>query len=78
MEIESNVVDDNGTDQSQARAMLQAFMDNGFDGDDEKTGTILDRPSTEIHDMINGDLNINHDLTIKMRVIAKERGIDLE
>jgi hypothetical protein len=77
MEVESNIVDDNGTDQSEARNILQAFRDNGFDGDEEKAGIVLGRPSSEIHDMLSGDLNIDDDLAMKIRGIAEERGIEL-
>jgi len=77
MEVESNIVDDNGTDQSEARELLKAFKDNGFNGDEEKAGIVLGRPSSEIHDMLSGDLNIDDDLAMKIRGIAEERGIEL-
>jgi len=77
MEVESNIVDDQETDQNEARSILQAFRDNGFDGDDEQTGIVLGRPATEIEDMVNGDLDIDDDLAMKIHGIAKERGIDL-
>jgi hypothetical protein len=77
MEIESNIVDDRGTDQSEAQDMLRAFRDNGFEGDDGRTGLVLGRPSGEIHQMVGGDLEIDDDLVEKVRGIAEERGIDL-
>jgi hypothetical protein len=77
MEVESNIVDDNGTDQSAAKEMLRAFCDNGFEGDDGRAAMVLGRPASEIRDMVNGDLDIDDDLTMKMRGIADERGIEL-
>jgi hypothetical protein len=77
MEVESNIVDDQGTDQADAQEMLKAFRDNGFDGDDEKTGLVLGRPSSEIRDMVAGDVDIDDDLVMKMRGIAKERGLEV-
>ena len=77
MEVESNIVGDQESNQAEARDILKAFNDNGFDGDVEETGTVLGRPSREIRDMLNGDLDVDDDLAMKMRAIAKERGIDL-
>jgi hypothetical protein len=77
MEVESNIVDDQGTDQSDAREMLKAFRDNGFDGDDERTGLVLGRPPGEIREMVAGDIDIDDDLVMKMRGIAKERDLQI-
>lgn len=77
MEVGSNIVDDQGTDQSAAKEMLKAFRDNGFEGDDERAAVVLGRPASEIKDMVDGDLDIDDDLAIKMRGIADERGIEL-
>ena len=77
MEVESNIVDDAGTDQSKAQEMLRSFRDNGFEGDDERTALVLGRPASEIREMIGGDLDIDDDLALKVRGIAKERGIEL-
>jgi hypothetical protein len=77
MDIESNIVDDAGTDQSDARDMLRAFCENGFDGDDERAGLALGRPASEIRDMVDGGLEVDDDLAMKVRGIAEERGIEL-
>jgi len=77
MDVESNIVDDQGTSQADAQEMLKAFCRNGFDGDEEKTGLVLGRPASEIRDMIAGDVDIDDDLVTKMRGIAKERGFQL-
>jgi hypothetical protein len=78
MDLESNIVDDRGTDQDQAQEILRAFCDNGFDGDDEKAGLVLGRPPSEIREMLDGDLDIDDDLAMKVRGIAEERGIALQ
>lgn len=78
MEVESNIVDDRGTDQGEAQQMLQAFVENGFEGDEERTGLVLGRPGNEIREMINGDIPIDDDMAMKVRGIADERGIQLQ
>jgi len=77
MEVESNIVDDRGTDHNAAKEILRSFRDNGFDGDDEQTGLVLGRPASEIRDMVDGDLVVDDDLAMKVRGIADERGIEL-
>jgi hypothetical protein len=77
MEVGSNIVDDRGTDQADAQEMLKAFCEKGFNGDDERAGVVLGRPASEIRDMIAGDVEIDDDLIMKMRGIAKERGLQL-
>lgn len=74
MEVESKIVENKDTDEQE---MLRSFCENGFDGDDEKTGLVLGRPASEIRDMIDGGVDIDHDLAMKVRGIAEERGIDL-
>ena len=78
MEVESNIVDDRGTDQGESQQMLQAFVENGFEGDEERTGLVLGRPGNEIRDMINGDIPIDDDMAMRVRGIADERGIQLQ
>ena len=78
MEVESNIVDDRGTDQAQAQEILRSFCENGFEGDEDRAGLVLGRPPEEIRDMIDGDLDVDDDLVMKMRGIAKERGIQLQ
>jgi hypothetical protein len=78
MEVESNIVDDRGTGQDQAHEILKAFCDNGFNGDNEKAGLVLGRPPGEIREMLDGGLDIDDDLAMKVRGIAEERGIALQ
>jgi hypothetical protein len=78
MDVESNIVDDQGTSQADAQEMLKSFCRNGFDGEEEKAGLVLGRPASEIRDMVGGDVEIDDDLIMKMRGIAKERGLRLQ
>jgi hypothetical protein len=77
MDLENNIVDDEGTGQDEAREILQSFCDNGFGGDDGRAGLALGRPASEIREMLSGETAIDDDLVMKARGIAKERGLDL-
>lgn len=77
MEIESNIVDDRGTGQDEARDMLRNLRDNGFHGDNEKAGRALGRHASEVREMVAGDLVIDDDLAMKVLQMANERGIRL-
>ena len=77
MEVESNIVDDQDTDQGSVQQMLQSFIDKGFDGDEARAALVLGRSVSEIRDMINGDIAIDDDMAMKVRGIADERGIKL-
>ena len=74
MEIEKNIVDDTGSGQDEARMMLREFRDNGFTGDVERAAVALGRPSSEINEMLSGQLEIDDDLVMKLRGISQERG----
>ena len=78
MDVDQNIVDDNGTDQDSAREMLRAFCDKGFKGDDEKAATALGRPVSELREMLDGQTAIDEDLAMKVRGIARERGFRVE
>jgi hypothetical protein len=75
MDIDQNVVDDEGTGQDEARETLRAFCDDGFGGDLEKAAQALGRTSGEIREMLDGESQIDDDLMMKVRGLAKERGI---
>ena len=77
MDIEGNIIDDKSTNQGEAREMLRSLCENGFDGDDERTGKVLGRPATEIREMLDGDTDVDDDLAMKVRGIAQQRGIEL-
>jgi plasmid maintenance system antidote protein VapI len=78
MDIDQNTVDDEGTGQDEAREMLRAFCDNGFDGDEEKAALALGRPSSEIREMLGSESQIDDDLAMKIRSIANERSIEID
>jgi len=74
MEIKENIVDDTGSDQGDARMILREFCDNGFAGDIERAAIALGRPSSELNEMLSGQLEIDDDLVMKLRGISQERG----
>ena len=71
-------VDDKGTDQQEAQAMLQTLRDQGFDGDNDKLAIALGRSAEQVEAMINGAETIDDDVVMKVRGIALNRGIELE
>ncbi len=74
---EENIVDDQGTDQGTARAMLKGFCRSGFNDDLEAAALVLGRPVSELKEIFDGELQIDDDLAMKMKGIAQERGIDI-
>ncbi|HYJ91280.1 MAG TPA: hypothetical protein VEV84_08230, partial [Pyrinomonadaceae bacterium] len=60
-----------------AKEMLRAFCDNGFDGNEEQAAVALGRPRSEIGEMLDGQTPVDEDLAIKMRGIAKERDFNI-
>ena len=75
MEVENNIVDDAGTDQDAARDLLRAFCDKGFDGDVDRAAIALGRPASALRELMDGHLEIDDDLVMKLRGISNERGI---
>lgn len=71
-------VDDKGTDQQEAQAMIQTLRDQGFDGDNDKLAVALGRSAEQVEAMINGAETIDDDVVMKVRGIALNRGIELE
>ncbi|HEX5888532.1 MAG TPA: hypothetical protein VFY61_07500 [Pyrinomonadaceae bacterium] len=70
-------VDDKGTDQEQARRMLTALRDRGFDGDNEQVAVALGRPADQVQGWIDGTEIIDDDVVMKAKGIAMHRGIGL-
>ena len=58
--------------------MLQILRDRLFEGSNEKTGQAMGYPEEQIGDILNGNSPIDDDFLMKMRGIAKERGVNLE
>ena len=71
-------LDDRGTDTTAGLAMLRRLRDNGFEGDDEKCAVALGRPLEEVAAWMDGSQPPDDDIIMKVRGIAKERGIAIE
>lgn len=71
-------VDDQGTDETQGRALLKRLRDGGFDGSDEKLALALGRPVEDVEGWMDGAEPVDDDVVMKARGIAKERGIEIE
>lgn len=68
-------VDDKGTDQEEAKRMLTALRDRGFEGDNEKLALALGRSTEQVQALIDGTETIDDDVVMKARGIALNRGI---
>jgi hypothetical protein len=71
-------VDDQGTDQEEAKTMLTKLRDAGFEADDEKLAVALGRTIDQVQAMISGAETIDDDVVMKARGIALHRGIEIE
>ena len=65
------------TSPDDARQMLKAFCENGFDGSIEAAALALGREDDEIQEMLQGDEQVDEDLVMKLRGIAYQRDIDI-
>ena len=74
----TNEVDDQGTSESEGRALLKRLRDAGFNGSDEQLAIALGRPVEEVEGWTGGAERVDDDVVMKARGIAKERGIDIE
>lgn len=77
-ENQSNTVDDRGTGQAEAHALIRQLRDRGFEGSDEKLAVALGRPLEEVQAWMNGDEPVDDDVVMKARGIARDRGIEIE
>ncbi|HEY8225341.1 MAG TPA: hypothetical protein VIG25_08705, partial [Pyrinomonadaceae bacterium] len=73
-----NVVDDRGTDQEDAAAILRNLRDRAFDASDEKLALALGRTPEEIRAFSSGREVIDDDVIMKARGIAINRAIRLD
>jgi hypothetical protein len=71
-------VDDKGTDQQEAQAMLQTLRDQRFDADNEKLSLALGRTAEQVGAMISGAETIDDDVVMKVRGIALHRGVEID
>ena len=72
-----NPVDEKGTGQSEAREMISQLSENAAHGSLEELGLIMGRPEEELRRFLDGVEPVDDDFVMKMRGVAKERGIDL-
>jgi hypothetical protein len=73
-----NIVDDHGTDQETARQMLEALNEKGFDNEVEYLALALGKSPDETTAYLAGRTEIDDDLAMKIRGIARERNIPVE
>lgn len=74
-------VDDRGTSQAAGREILKKLRDEGFEASDEKLALALGRPVEEVTAWTGdggGDEQVDDDVIMKARGIAKERGLTIE
>jgi len=76
-QVEEQQVDDKGTDQQEARRMLTALRDRGFDADNAKLAVALGRSVEQVAAMLEGRETIDDDVVMKARGIALNRGIEV-
>lgn len=70
-------VDDKGTDQEEAKRMLVALRDRGFEGNNEMFATALGRSIEQVQGWLDGTETIDDDVVMKAKGIALNRGIGL-
>jgi hypothetical protein len=73
----NQTVDDKGSNQDDAVAILKNLRDRAFESSDEKLALALGRPTEEIEAWTNGVGEIDDDAVMKARGIAQKRGIEL-
>lgn len=71
-------VDDKGTDQEEAKRMLAALRDRGFEGDNKQFATALERSIEQVEGLLHGTETIDDDVVMKAKGIALNRDISLE
>lgn len=70
-------VDDHGTDQETASAILERVRDDAFDSSDEKLALALGRPTEEVTRWMDGSEIIDGDVLLKVRALAIQRGVEV-
>ena len=74
---QNDAVDDRGTTEADARALLRQLRDAGFAGSDEQLALALGRPAAEVEGWMDRSEPVDDDVVMKARGIAKERGIEI-
>ena len=78
MNATKETVDDRGTGQAEAKALLENMYAKGFESDIDKLSLALGRSVEELKEMLAGSEPIDDDLVMKIRGIAINRGIDID
>ena len=76
--IGSDSLDDQGTNQTEGRAIMRRLRDSAFDGSDEQLALALGRPVEEVEGWTGGAEPVDDDVLMKARGIAQERGVEVE
>ena len=74
----TNPLDDQGTNQTEGRAIIRRLRDKAFDGSNEQLALALGRPVEEIEGWTGGAATVDDDVLMKARGIAQERGVAVE
>ena len=77
-QVDEQQVDDKGTNQDEARQLLIALRDRGFDGNNEKLALALGRSIEQVQALTEGRETIDDDVVMKARGIALNRDIEVE
>jgi len=72
-----HVIDDHGTDQSQASEILRSIRDQAFDASDERLALALGRSAEEISEWTGGGGLVDGDVLMKARALAMQRGFEV-
>ena len=62
---------------SNIKQMLADFINEAFDGDANAAAVVLGRDPVNLRGILDGALEADDDLGLKIRGIAKERGVEL-
>ena len=76
--ISSDALDDQGTNQTEGRAIIKRLRDKAFDGSNEQLALALGRPVEEVEGWTGGAETVDDDVLMKARGIAQERGVEVE
>ena len=76
--IGRDALDDQGTNQTEGRAIIKRLRDEGFDGNNEQLALALGRPVEEVEGWTGGAQPVDDDVLMKARGIAQQRGIEVE
>lgn len=76
--ISSDALDDQGTNQTEGRAIIKRLRDKAFEGNNEQLALALGRPVEEVEGWTGGAETVDDDVLMKVRGIAQERGVAVE